>query len=357
MEAEIVLEVMGEGGKYTLYGESTTSGWSFYVNKNESVVADLLEEDDADLRNLLNYRSDTFHSIEDALNHMGKGWSHLIPNNVHPLFSHTIWTVVKEREKANPLSLRRWVTKTQTENPIHQAAEIIKTANRMVILTGAGMSTQSGIPDFRSRNGWWRNIDPRSVATVEALEENYDLFHEFYVTRIRDLETVRPHWGHEVLKRWVEEGRVGLIATQNVDGLHQFSGIRHVEELHGSIRTYRCHTCKRPAKQESFLNKKNCECGGKLRPDVVLFGELLPENVWNQTLQSIKEADAVLVIGTSLQVYPVNQLPFLTNGKLILINAEMTGEEKRFDVAIQAKAMESLKAIQKWMKWSDSFGD
>jgi hypothetical protein len=168
--AEIVLEVMGEGGKYTLCGESATSGLSFYVNRNESVVADLLEEDDADLRNFLNYRSDTFHSIEDALDHMGKRPASF------PIMSircfHTIWTVVKERE-----------------NPIHQAAEIIKTANRMVILTGAGMSTQSRIPAIRTYRCHTRKRPAVALSAYGSIPQKS--FHHYVEKAMAEVDFIR----------------------------------------------------------------------------------------------------------------------------------------------------------------------
>ncbi|MFC4770161.1 SIR2 family NAD-dependent protein deacylase [Effusibacillus consociatus] len=102
-----------------------------------------------------------------------------------------------------------------------QLAKWIRESSYTVILTGAGMSTESGIPDFRSQNGWWRNIDRRTVATVEALHDNYSLFHEFYSRRIEALEQMSPHQGHHILAEWERRGLIQCVATQNVDGLHQ----------------------------------------------------------------------------------------------------------------------------------------
>ena len=140
------------------------------------------------------------------------------------------------------------------------------------------------------------------------------------------------------------------MCTQNVDRLHQFAGSRHVEELHGTIRECRCHACGAPHEEDAFLRKAKCACGGRLRPNVVLFGESLPQEAWQASLDAIREADVVLVIGTSLEVAPVNQLPFLTKGKRIFINAEETGLEGMFDVFIQGRARDSLIAIERRLK-------
>jgi len=235
---------------------------------------------------------------------------------------------------------------TEAYDPIHRAALLIRDARSMVLISGAGLSVDAGVKDFRSPSGWWRSIDPRTVATVEALESDYDLFHEFYAARITQLKTVRPHRGHGILAEWEKRGMLACIGTQNVDGLHQAAGSRNVHELHGTIRAFRCHACGAPHAEEAFLQKRKCQCGGRLRPNVVLFGEMLPQEAWDAAIAAIRAADAVLVIGTSLQVAPVNQLPFLTRAGRIFINAEETGHEDRFDVFIKGRALDSLAAIQ-----------
>ncbi|KOS59861.1 NAD-dependent deacylase [Lysinibacillus agricola] len=230
---------------------------------------------------------------------------------------------------------------------IERLSEWLQTSSSTVILTGAGMSTESGIPDFRSASGWWNNIDPRTVATTEALAQNYSLFHEFYKMRIENLEKVAPHEGHQILADWEKRGIVSLVATQNVDGFHQLAGSQRVEELHGSIRSVRCHRCQQAAPMESFLHKESCaHCGGKLRPNVVLFGESLPQASWHKTMEAIKAAELVVVIGTSLEVYPVNQLPMMTKGKTVYINLDIAQHEAQFDVTIEGKIKEVLQQLQ-----------
>lgn len=229
---------------------------------------------------------------------------------------------------------------------LSQLAGWIKESKYTVVFTGAGMSTESGVPDFRSKEGLWKNIDPRTVATIDALEENYPLFHEFYSMRIRALEECKPHEGYHILANWEKEGKIHFIATQNVDGFHKRAGSKEVHELHGSIYTARCNECQLPARGVDFLNGSSCQrCGGKLRPNVVLFGEMLPEEPWIKSMNAIQRSDLVIVIGTSLQVYPVNQLPQLTKGRVVFINEEDVHEDYEFDLIIRDKAGVVLQKI------------
>lgn len=218
-------------------------------------------------------------------------------------------------------------------------------SKKTVVLTGAGMSTESGIPDFRSASGLWRGVDPRTVASVEALTENYELFRAFYQQRIEALAQCVPHKGYDILAAWQKRGHISLIATQNVDCFHEAAGAVNVQELHGNITTIRCGDCRRPHELVVFLAGDVCkDCGGNLRPNVVLFGEMLPNEAWQQSMQAIEEAELVLVIGTSLEVYPVNQLPAMTQGKLVYINLEAT-TGRGFDLVLQGKAGEILAQV------------
>ncbi|CAG9606852.1 NAD-dependent protein deacylase Sir2 [Pseudoneobacillus rhizosphaerae] len=214
------------------------------------------------------------------------------------------------------------------------------------LLTGAGMSTESNIPDFRSKEGWWRKIDPRTVATTQALEDHYDLFHEFYSRRINGLKKCSPHIGHEILAHWERRGFIQAISTQNVDGFHKTAGNMNVYELHGNIHDIRCKECHSVASEEQLLSKDSCiQCGGHLRPGVVLFGESLPENSWDASLFHIRKSDLVIVIGTSLEVYPASNLPQMTNGKTVYINTEISRNRIQFDLVIKGKAGEVLRKV------------
>ncbi|WP_062238591.1 SIR2 family NAD-dependent protein deacylase [Fictibacillus sp. FJAT-27399] len=225
---------------------------------------------------------------------------------------------------------------------LEQLAEWIKGSSYTVLLTGAGMSTESGIPDFRSQNGLWKNYDPAYVSSVEALHRHYDVFHEFYSLRLNDMERLKPHSGYSILSKWQQQSMVHAVATQNVDGFHKKSGAHHVFELHGSLDEIYCHECGSAHSRENFRKGEPCDCGGRLRPGIVLFGELLPEKTWESALASIEKADLVIVIGTSLQVYPVNQLPSLTSGKTVLINREPTTLDHLFTMVIHSGAKDTL---------------
>lgn len=232
---------------------------------------------------------------------------------------------------------------------VEELAFLIKNSGSAIVLTGAGMDTESNIPDFRSKKGWWKNIDPRTVASVEALAQNYPLFHEFYTMRLKLLESVEPHPGHYVLADLEKRGIIKSISTQNIAGLHTLAGSQRVYELHGNIRIFKCNSCGQEASSKDFLTKEKCRsCGDRaLRPNVVLFGEALPQDTWQAALAEIEGSDLLIVIGTSLEVYPVNQLPLIAKGKKVFINYEDRGEGYSFDIRIIGKAKEVLEEVYK----------
>jgi NAD-dependent deacetylase len=234
---------------------------------------------------------------------------------------------------------------------IKNLSEMIGRCRHIVVLTGAGMDTESNIPDFRGREGWWNNIDPRTVAHVHTLESNYDLFHQFYAMRIGLLQGVQPHRGHYVLSLLERRGILSAVVTQNVSGLHRKAGSKSVCELHGNIRTIRCNQCGAPAPLEDFLAKHPCrDCqSGTLRPNVVLFGEALPEEAWNTALSQIQKCDLLIVIGTSLEVYPVNRLPLMAKGSRVFINNEERGDEYNFDLKVIGNARATLESLGKML--------
>lgn len=235
----------------------------------------------------------------------------------------------------------------EINHEINQLASLIKKSNYTVILTGAGMSTESGIPDFRSKEGLWQKIDPMKVARPETIRDDYDTFHGFYKMRVETLKESNPHEGHLIVARWEKSGLVKALVTQNVDDFHRIAGSERVYNLHGSLRTFRCHNCLAPAEEEEFLGKRPCEfCGGRLRPNVVLFGEGLPYDDLNEAISEIEKADLIIVIGTSLSVYPVSQLPFMTKAIKVYINREMEFQSS-FNLSIQGNAKDILKNLEK----------
>lgn len=180
----------------------------------------------------------------------------------------------------------------------------------IVIFTGAGMSTESGLPDFRSGEGLWQRFNPMELATIQALKHNYDEFHAFYTLRLEQAMGVLPNSGHQILANWEKAGWIQSIITQNVDGLHQVAGSNHVHELHGRLRDIFCFSCNQDAAVEDFLAKKECGyCGGKLRPGIVLFGEALPQKTFSKAQSDAQGSSVFLVLGSSLQVSPANYLP------------------------------------------------
>lgn len=350
---QTIVKLGGEGGSITIVGKKTDGAWLFRKKTNEIFsIEDEGREEVVTKTRAFKHKKRNEYEAKDwngfikilesyPINYLG-------PISVHPEFKTAIWEYISKKVTDKD-RLRRWARLChQIENRTFELYYTIKNANHVVVLTGAGMSVESGIPDFRSQAGWWKNIDPLTVATVDAFENNYDTFHAFYRFRVSGLDNFSPHEGHHYLASWYEQNIIHHIATQNVDGFHSHPIGTKVDELHGSIRTFRCHTCGKDATKEQFLGKEKCgKCFGKLRPNVVLFGESLPEDAWANTLHHIQKADLVIVIGTSLQVYPVNQLPSITNGKKVYINKEIAKGKKEFDLLIEGSARDTLIELNK----------
>ncbi|MCP8967885.1 SIR2 family NAD-dependent protein deacylase [Ectobacillus ponti] len=230
-------------------------------------------------------------------------------------------------------------------------ARWIREAQHMAVLTGAGMSTESGVPDFRSSKGLWTKFDPFVVSHVDTLEQNYEAFQEFYAFRIRELAKVEPNAGHRVLARWQQDGLLQFLATQNVENLQQRAGSPEVTHLHGNLLKIHCHMCGLPATREDFLELAPCrDCSGVLRPDITLFGEMLPEAAWSRAFQEISRSDLLLVIGTSLQVSPVNQLPQAAGGRVAILNLDETPFDRQFDLILRGKAGEVLQQVEERLR-------
>lgn len=228
---------------------------------------------------------------------------------------------------------------------IGKLAKWLRKSKYTVVLTGAGMSTESGIPDFRSKDGLWRKMDPMKLASTSTLEKDYDTFHEFYKVRWQKLSGCKPHKGYHILVKWEEKGLIDSIVTQNVDDFHLAAGSKKVYRLHGSLNEFRCSSCSNPANRKDFMDKITCsKCGGNLRPGIVLFGEGLPEEELYGAINEMEKADLVIVIGTSLTVFPVSQLPDITRGKKVYINREIP-RNSNFDLNFQETAGELLQKI------------
>lgn len=225
-------------------------------------------------------------------------------------------------------------------------------SGRAVIFSGAGMSTESGLKDFRSKDGMWSMFDPTRLASVDTLEANYDAFRDFYIARLLVPESVKPNRGHELVAKWESQGLVTGVITQNVDQLHQKAGSVKVAELHGSLEPVRCHSCGKIYGKEAFISGETCQCGGKLRPGVVLFGEILPAEPMRLADEWSKNCAVFIVLGSSLLVSPANIFPrhAKSNGaKLIIINRDETPLDRLADLAVHESIGGYLQKVDDYM--------
>jgi NAD-dependent deacetylase len=207
--------------------------------------------------------------------------------------------------------------------------DVLNKSKYAVVYTGAGMSTESGLPDFRStKTGLWENEDPIAVASTDALNKDVERFFQFYRKRVLGVKDCKPHKGHDILAKWEREGIIQGIITQNVDGFHSVAGSENVMELHGTLQKVHCQSCGKEFENDMYEAESfYCTCGGKLRPSVVLFGEGLPEDTFMKAVEESEKADLFIVLGSSLTVTPANQFPLLAkeNGaKLVIVNLEPT---------------------------------
>jgi NAD-dependent deacetylase len=239
---------------------------------------------------------------------------------------------------------------------IAQAAELIRNARSCVALTGAGISAESGIPTFRGEGGLWRQYDPVKVASIEYFMADPSAYWEVSKSRGSVALAARPNAGHHALVVLEASGHLVAVATQNTDGLHQDAGSRNVIELHGSGRTVQCLDCGNrearshvQARLEVEMPPRCPRCGGLfLKPTVVLFGEPLPQPAIQQAIAFAREADVMLVVGSSLLVYPAADIPLValrSGAQLIIVNAEPTPFDEAAAVALHGKSGEILPEI------------
>ncbi len=210
-----------------------------------------------------------------------------------------------------------------------KAADIIVASKLTLALTGAGVSVESGIPDFRSAEGLWSKFDPAEYATIQAFRANPEKVWEMLRAMDKVVSRAKPNMAHLGMGELEDMGCLHCIITQNVDNLHQAGGSRDVIEYHGNSSTLSCLWCGRkyPATEKRNENLPRCECQKILKPDVIFFGEAIPVEAMNRSFELASSADALLVVGTSAVVSPVNTIPSIAkhNGaKIIEINKEKT---------------------------------
>jgi NAD-dependent deacetylase len=242
------------------------------------------------------------------------------------------------------------------DNLITRAARLLRQAAYTVALTGAGHSTPSGIPDFRSpESGLWTRVDPLAVASLFAFRVRPQDFYDWIRPLARVMLEAQPNPGHHALAQLEKAGLLKSVITQNIDGLHQRAGSLRVHEVHGHMREATCIHCYRVVPAESLIEEfleegqvPRCTCGGVMKPNVILFGEQLPLNALTAARQDTRACDLMLVIGSSLTVEPVSDLPLMALGhgaKLVIVNYQPTHLDERADVLIHADLADVMPRI------------
>jgi NAD-dependent deacetylase len=240
---------------------------------------------------------------------------------------------------------------------IKKVCQLIRNSKSTIVLTGAGMSTESGIPDFRSpKEGLWNKIDPMEALSTDVLYNNPKKFYNVGYKLLLGMKDAKPNHGHKALAEMEKMGFIECIITQNIDGLHQKAGSKNVLEIHGHIRTGSCVKCEKRVNLDVLTEKvengeipPKCDiCQNILRPDVILFGDNLPED-FNIAWAKAKKCDLMIVIGSSLSVAPANYLPEMAS-KIVIINLEPTPLDNYSDIVVREKIGQVLTDIVNELK-------
>jgi NAD-dependent deacetylase len=246
---------------------------------------------------------------------------------------------------------------SQISVAVEQAARLLKNARHAVVFTGAGISTPSGIPDFQSKNtGLWQRFDPMEVASIQAFRYHPEKFYGWLRPLLHEIWAAEPNPAHLGLAQLEEAGIVKAVITQNIDNLHQRAGSKNIFEVHGSLRTMSCPRCgeSQPSEifreclsQDSFM--PSCaRCGQILKPDIVLYGEMLPAQVWQEAERHCQQADVILVAGSSLTVYPAAALPEIgleNEARMIINNLTPTHLDPSAEIVLRASVADIIPAI------------
>jgi len=245
---------------------------------------------------------------------------------------------------------------TATEGRVERLAELIRESSCTVALTGAGVSVPSGIPDFRTpETGMWAKVDPMEVAHIDVFERDPQRFWSYYRPRFHSLGDKRPNAAHEALAELERRGLLEGVITQNIDRLHRAAGSRNVVEVHGSIETSTCRGCGAGYGVEQMEGLFDAEgvavcaaCQDAVKPDVVLFGELLPEAAMRQAQELAAAAELMLCVGSSLVVHPVAGLPGVTlaaGGRLAIVTKGETSYDDEAALKLEGEVDAELQAV------------
>ena len=228
---------------------------------------------------------------------------------------------------------------------------VISGAKNAVFFGGAGVSTESGIPDFRSVDGLYHlryDVPPEQILSHSYFIRHTEKFFDFYRDKMLYLDA-KPNHAHLKLAELEKSGILSAVVTQNIDGLHQLAGSRNVYELHGSVHRNYCTKCGKSFSADFILKSKNvphCDCGGIVKPDVLLYEESLPDKTVQQAVQAIGQADVLIIGGTSLNVYPANSfIRFFNGNHIVIINREPTSSDSMAELCIRDNIAEVLDAI------------
>ena len=237
------------------------------------------------------------------------------------------------------------------EESLEKLKEIIEKTDNIVFFGGAGVSTESGIPDFRSVDGLYNqkyDYPPETILSHTFYRRMPEEFFRFYRDKMLCLDA-QPNAAHRKLAQWEEEGKLKAIVTQNIDGLHQKAGSRNVLELHGSVLRNYCECCHKFYDAEYILNSQGvpkCSCGGSVKPDVVLYEEGLDNETVTRAVEYISKADVLIIGGTSLAVYPAAGLiDYYRGNKLVLVNKTPTPRDREADLVVQGSIGEIFSGL------------
>ncbi len=241
------------------------------------------------------------------------------------------------------------------EQDLQTLRQFIKESDRILAFTGAGISSESGIPTYRGYGGTWTKYDPEKYASIDYFRYDPSYFWRFFrEVRMETMCNAQPNNAHLALAKLEQQGKLIAVVTQNIDGLHQRAGSQKIYELHGNTMRFYCIRCREYYNLETIrtlLEKEevpHCGCNGVIRPDVVLFGEMLPESALERSIAAAQSCDLCLVIGSSLVVYPAANIPMYakhSGARLVIINIDPTPLDGYADLVINSPASELMAKV------------